>query len=96
MNVMERLIQENVAVIREDLDKLKALAQQFEQELAALGARVDNLETRTAYLEDHQFSTTTKLNGIAVFAVVDQFGGDKALNWRQQDALDTNQRLSGG
>ena len=96
MNVMERLLQENVAVIREDIDKLKALAQQFEQELAVLGARVDNLETRTAYLEDHQFSTTTKLNGIAVFAVVDQFGGDKALNWRQQDALDTNQRLAGG
>jgi hypothetical protein len=96
MNVMERLLQENVAVIREDIDKLKALAQQFEQELAALGARVDNLETRTAFLEDHQFSTTTKLNGIAVFAVVDQFGGDKALNWRQQNALDTNQRLAGG
>jgi len=96
MNVMERLLQENVAVIREDIDKLKALAQQFEQELAALGARVDNLETRTAFLEDHQFSTTTKLGGTTVVALVDQFGGDKALNWRQQNALDTNQRLSGG
>ena len=63
MNVMERLLQENVAVIREDIDKLKLLAQQFEQELAQMGARVDNLETRTAYLEDHQFSTTTKLSG---------------------------------
>ena len=50
MNVMERLLQENVAVVREDIDKLKTLAQQFEQELAQLGARVDNLETRTAYL----------------------------------------------
>jgi len=96
MNVMERLLQENVAVIREDIDKLKALAQQFEQELAALGARVDNLETRTAFLEDHQFSTTTKLNGTTVVALVDQFGGDKALNWRQQNALDNNQRLAGG
>ena len=96
MNVMERLLQENVAVIREDIDKLKALAQQFEQELAALGARVDNLETRTSFLEDHQFSTTTKLNGVAVVAVVDQFGGDKALNWRQQNALDNNQRLTNG
>ena len=96
MNVMERLLQENVAVIREDLDKLKALAQQFEQELAALGARVDNLETRTAFLEDHQFSTTTKLNGIAVVAVVDQFGGDQALNWRQQNALNNSQRLASG
>ncbi len=63
MNVMERLLQENVAVIREDIDKLKLLAQQFEQELAQMGARVDNLEIRTAYLEDHQFSTTTKLSG---------------------------------
>jgi hypothetical protein len=96
MNVMERLLQENVAVIREDIDKLKALAQQFEQELAALGVRVDNLESRTAFLEDHQFSTTTKLGGTTVVAVVDQFGGDKALNWRQQNALDTNQRLAGG
>ena len=96
MNVMERLLQENVAVVREDIDKLKALAQQFEQELAALGTRVDNLETRTSFLEDHQFSTTTKLGGTTVIALVDQFGGDKALNWRQQNALDTNQRLSGG
>lgn len=63
MNVMERLLQENVTVLGEDIDKLKTLAQQFEQELAQLGARVDNLETRTAYLEDHQFSTTTKLSG---------------------------------
>jgi hypothetical protein len=96
MNVMERLLQENVAVIREDIDKLKALAQQFEQELAALGARVDNLEIRTSFLEDHQFSTTTKLGGTTVVALVDQFGGDKALNWRQQNALDTNQRLARG
>ena len=94
MNVMERLLQENVAVIREDIDKLKALAQQFEQELAALGARVDNLESRISYLEDHQFSTTTKLNANAVFMVADQFGNDKALNWRQQNAFDNGQRLS--
>ncbi|UXE60126.1 MAG: iron uptake porin [Woronichinia naegeliana WA131] len=91
MNVMERLLQENVAVIREDIDKLKALAQQFEQELAALGARVDNLEARTSYLEDHQFSTTTKLNANVIIAVTDQFGNDKALNWRQQTTFNNNQ-----
>lgn len=91
MNVMERLLQENVAVIREDIDKLKALAQQFEQELAALGARVDNLKARTSYLEDHQFSTTTKLNANAVFMIADQFGNDKALDWRQQNAFNNNQ-----
>ena len=57
------LLQENVAVLREDIEKLKRLAQEFEQELIALKARVDNLESRVAFLEDHQFSTTTILSG---------------------------------
>ncbi len=77
MNVMERLIQENVAVLREDIDKLKRLMQEFESELASLGARVDNLESRTAYLEDHQFSTTTKLEGEVVMAVTGIASGTK-------------------
>ncbi|WLT38273.1 iron uptake porin [Synechocystis sp. B12] len=37
MNVMERLIQENVAVLREDVDKLKRLAQEFQGELSRPG-----------------------------------------------------------
>ncbi|UAJ73166.1 carbohydrate porin [Synechocystis sp. PCC 7339] len=76
MNTMERLIQENVAVIRADIDKLQRLAQEFRAELSALGARVDNLETRTAYLEDHQFSTTTKLNGEVIFSISGATGGE--------------------
>jgi fructose/tagatose bisphosphate aldolase len=43
MNTIERLIQENAAVLKEDVDKLKQLSQEFEAELAALGGRVDNL-----------------------------------------------------
>ncbi|MEB3308796.1 MAG: iron uptake porin [Snowella sp.] len=78
LNTMERLLQENVTVLREDIDKLKQLAQQFEQELAALGTRVDNLEARTAYLEDHQFSTTTKLNGDVIFAYSGVWGSEQA------------------
>ncbi|GFE68763.1 porin type major outer membrane protein [Chroococcus sp. FPU101] len=74
LNVMERLIQEGVGVLREDIDKLKRLAQEFESELAALGARVDNLEQRVAFLEDHQFSTTTKLKGEVIFSIADTFG----------------------
>jgi hypothetical protein len=65
MNSIERLLQENAAVLREDIDKLARLTQEFRQELTALGTRVDNLETRTAFLEDHTFSTTTKLTGLA-------------------------------
>ena len=74
LNVMERLLQENVAVLREDIDKLRQLTQQFSQELEILGARVDNLETRTAYLEDHVFSTTTKLFNQTILSVDDVFG----------------------
>ncbi|MGL5034042.1 MAG: iron uptake porin, partial [Microcystaceae cyanobacterium] len=80
MNVMERLIQENVAVLREDIDKLKRLMQEFEAELAALGARVDNLEARTSFLEDHQFSTTTKLTGEVIIAPTAIFGTKNTLN----------------
>jgi hypothetical protein len=74
MNTIERLIQENVAVLREDIETLKRLAQEFEAELAALGGRVDNLEGRVSFLEDHQFSTTTKLRGEVIFSVADTFG----------------------
>jgi len=81
MNQMESLIQENVAVFREDTDKLKRLAKEFESELATLGTRIDNLEEQVAFLEDHQFSTTTKLSGTVIFALGDASGGEyQALN----------------
>jgi len=89
MNVMERLIQENVAVLREDIDKLKRLMQEFEAELAALGARVDNLEARTSFLEDHQFSTTTKLTGEVIFAPTAIFNTKNTLN----NTTDNNQAV---
>lgn len=87
LNTIERLIQENVAVLKEDVDILKRLAREFETELAALGGRVDNLESRVAYLEDHQFSTTTKLTGQALFAVAGAFGDDKA---NSDESVDDN------
>ncbi|GBF82510.1 iron uptake porin [Aphanothece sacrum] len=86
LNTIERLLQENVAVLREDIEKLKRLAQEFEQELVALGSRVSNIESRVAFLEDHQFATTTKLNGEAIFTVSDAWG-ERALDFREQDLL---------
>jgi Carbohydrate-selective porin, OprB family/S-layer homology domain len=76
LNTIERLIQENVAVLKEDIDTLKRLAKEFETELAALGGRVDNLEARVSFLEDHQFSTTTKLSGEVIFALGDAFSSE--------------------
>ncbi len=70
---IERLIAETTAdfVTREDLEVLRRLLQEFEAELAILGTRVDNLEGRVAFLEDNQFSTTTKLQG----EVIGEFNG---------------------
>lgn len=78
LSVMERLIQENVNILREDIDKLKRLAQEFAAELSALGARVDNLEARVSFLEDHQFSTTTKLSGEVIFNYSGVWGAETA------------------
>ena len=75
LNQIERLIASSEAIVREDLDTLNRLTQEFEAELATLSGRVDNLESRTAFLEDHQFSTTTKLKGEVIFAIADAFGG---------------------
>ena len=76
---VERLIAASVEgfVTREDLETLQRLVQEFEAELATLGTRVDDLEGRVAFLEDHNFSTTTKLNGEVIFAISDLFGGDE-------------------
>ena len=74
LNQLERLIASSEAIVREDLDTINRLTQEFEAELATLGGRLDSLESRTAFLEDNQFSTTTKLNGEVIFAVIDTFG----------------------
>jgi hypothetical protein len=78
MNQIERLIAQSETVMREDLDKIQRLAQEFQAELATLGTRVDNLESRTKFLEDNQFSTTTKLTGEVVFGLAGVATGDDA------------------
>jgi BMFP domain-containing protein YqiC len=61
------------SVSRKDFEALQRLVEEFRTELATLGTRVDNLEGRTQFLEDHQFSTTTKLGGEVIFALTDTF-----------------------
>ena len=74
LSQIERLIASSEAVVREDIDTINRLTQEFEAELTTIGARVDDLESRTAFLEDNQFSTTTKLKGEVIFAIADTFG----------------------
>ena len=78
LNQIERLIASSESVVREDVETMNRLAQEFEAELATLGGRVDEIESRTATLEDNQFSTTAKLKGEAIFALANVWGGDQA------------------
>jgi hypothetical protein len=55
--------------ITEITDELKKLMKEFEKELAVIRGRVDGLEARVGELEATQFSTTTKLKGVATFVL---------------------------
>jgi hypothetical protein len=63
---------------KEDLATLQKLQEEFAAELATLRGRVDALDAKTAKLEAQQFSTTTKLNGEAIFALAT--GSDGVIN----------------
>ncbi len=91
---IERLIG-NSSDNGEDLVTLQRLIQEFEAELATIGSRVDNLEGRVEFLEDHQFSTTTKLNALAFVNLTGAFADDDV----KVEVADLNSRLelrSGG
>ena len=75
---MERLIAASVAVLREDIERLQRLSEEFQAELADLGVRLDDLEGRVAFLEDNQFSTTTKLVGEVISSFQIAGGGQIA------------------
>jgi hypothetical protein len=78
-----------------DLDTLRRLQEEFAGELTILRRRVDSIEVRTAELEANQFSTTTKLNGESVIALVAADGGS-AVNSdvNGEFALGTRTRLN--
>jgi hypothetical protein len=88
LNQIERLIASSEAVTREDIETLQRLMEEFEAELATLGGRVDNLEGRVAFLEDHQFSTTTKLAGEVVFGLAQEFNNDNQVVFQDRVRLD--------
>ncbi|MBD2151813.1 carbohydrate porin [Pseudanabaena sp. FACHB-1277] len=63
-------------VSKEDLATLQKLQEEFAAELATLRGRVDALDAKTAKLEAQQFSTTTKLSGLAFFNVTGASGAN--------------------
>ena len=89
---VERLIASSTSefVRREDLETLQRIVQEFQSELATLGTRVDTLEGRVAFLEDHQFSVTTRLTGSVDFGLIDAWGDKKAVPSGQTPTEDLN------
>jgi hypothetical protein len=61
---------------KEDLATLQKLQEEFAAELATLRGRVDALDAKTTKLEEQQFSTTTKLSGLAFFNVTGGSGSN--------------------
>ncbi|MEM8673465.1 MAG: iron uptake porin [Cyanobacteria bacterium P01_G01_bin.67] len=92
LNQIERLIAANTGPSEEDLALIERMTQEFEAELATVGGRVDELESRTAVLEDSQFSTTTKLVGEVTFNIAQAFGDEQALN--PDDNLDLDSEVT--
>lgn len=86
---------------QEDLKTLQRLLDEFNTELVTLKTRVDTLEGRTAFLEDNQFSTTTKLFGQVVMGVQGRtenegvfFAGQKVRDRGTNINVITNTQLS--
>lgn len=73
---IEQLISQGNEIDDDDLATLERLIANFEAELSLLGNRIDNLEGRVGFLEDNQFSTTTKLVGEVAFTLANAFGDD--------------------
>ena len=78
LGVIQELIRQNLeqGLDRSELEAIERLQQEFAAELATLRGRVNELEVRTAELEANQFSTTTKLQGESIFALVAADGGN--------------------
>jgi len=66
--------------VTEVTDDVKRLVQEFGPELAVLKGKVDGFEARLGEMEAGQFSTTTKMSGVATFVVgANSYSGDAVI-----------------
>ena len=79
LNQIERLIASTQSVSSEDIATIQRLSQEFEAELATISGRVDEIESRSAILEDNQFSTTTKFTGSVFLNLTGATASDDVL-----------------
>lgn len=89
---MERVLADATAGLatREDLEILRRLMEEFELELNAIATQVDNLEARTTFMEDNQFSTTTKMFGQAIIGFQGRSASNDYTQFQRFTDTDTN------
>ncbi|MEO1692020.1 MAG: iron uptake porin [Cyanobacteria bacterium J06631_6] len=95
LNSIEKRIAQTENVPQADIDTLLRLMQEFQSELAILQGRTDGAQARLQDLEATQFSSTTKLQGEAVFAGADILSAGEAstvLGYRLRLDLSTSFR----
>ncbi|MEL6787052.1 MAG: iron uptake porin [Cyanobacteria bacterium J06607_15] len=95
LNSIEERIAQTENVPQADIDTLLRLMQEFQSELAILQGRTDGAQARLQDLEATQFSSTTKLQGEAVFAGADILSAGEAstvLGYRLRLDLSTSFR----
>ncbi len=76
--------------VSEQTDELKRLMAEFDKELTVLRGRVDGLEKKVGVLEAQQFSTTTKLSGLATMVVGGNTFSGSAINSAANTATSRN------
>jgi Carbohydrate-selective porin, OprB family/S-layer homology domain len=82
------------SVAQTDLVALEQLQREFAAELATFTWQVNTLEARTAKIEANQFSTTTKLSGLAWFNVnAATFSGPLRRETGERVALGSRERV---
>lgn len=63
------------AVSKQDLEDIKQLVESFRAELGGADLKLDLLDSKITALKNQSFSTTTKLQGEAIFAITGLAGG---------------------
>ncbi len=74
---IEHLTISSEAILREDIDTIKRLIEEFETETATFGGGIEKLVNRTDFLQDNQFSPTTKLAGEVILGLASVLAGSK-------------------
>jgi hypothetical protein len=82
---------------KEDLVVIKRLQSEFATEIAAITSKIDNLEERIGFVQEHRFSPTSVLRGSVSFNLISAFGNKKAVSpgGSSKGKVDENLTLSG-